>query len=256
MPHTRFTPGQALRLLAWRLGLVSLAGLVGTGVLWIVHGTVSVPPGSMLAAITILPVNVVCLVLVLRTLRAAGVRVRDLVRPAGTRVGIDVLWGLLWIVVLWLPFTAALLGVFTLTTADPFEAMATAFMSPATTLPLATPVAVVVGIVSAITFAPLNAPTEELLYRGIAQEGLERLGIAWLVIPSIAFGVQHAWFAASWQGSLAMLVAFTVWGAGSALIVRRQGRLLPILVAHGIVNLGTSLPAAVAPLLMPAVDGR
>lgn len=245
-----FTPRQAWRVLAWRLGLVSAAGLAGVGILAAINGTTAFPPGAMLASLTILPVNVACLVIVLRELRRSSVRVRDLVCPPGTCIGIDVLWGLLWIVVLWMPYSAALMGVFALTTEAPFEAMETAFVSEATTLQVSTPVAMALGIIAAITFTPLNAPTEELLYRGVAQDGFGRRGWAWLLVPSLAFGLQHAWFAATWQGSLSMVVAFTVWGLGSALIVRRQGRLLPILIAHTVVNLATSLPGAIFPFLL------
>ena len=47
-------------------------------------------------------------------------------------------------------------------------------------------------------------------------------------------------------------VAFTVWGLGSALIVWAQGRLLPVTLAHLLVNLMTSSPAVVFPLLVLA----
>src|SRR5690606_26459164 len=126
---------------------------------------------------------------------------------------------------------------------DPFAAMETAFVNPETTVLVAQPWGAVIGLVAFVTFAPLNAPVEELAFRGIAQRGLG--GVAGIVVPSIAFGLQHAWFTASGAAAVAMFAAFTVWGLGSALIVRWQRRLLPILIAHVLVNLGTSAPAAI-----------
>ncbi|WP_424467238.1 hypothetical protein [Pseudoclavibacter helvolus] len=44
-------------------------------------------------------------------------------------------------------------------------------------------------------------------------------------------------------------MAFTVWGLGAALIVRWQRRLVPVTIAHFMVNFMTSLPAVVFPAL-------
>ena len=63
------------------------------------------------------------------------------------------------------------------------------------------------------------------------------------------FGLQHAFFAPTADAMIVYVAAFTVWGAGSGLIVAAQRRLLPITIAHGIVNLATSSPALIFPLL-------
>lgn len=51
---------------------------------------------------------------------------------------------------------------------------------------------------------------------------------------------------------LVYVVAFTVWGLSSAVIVLRQRRLLPITIAHFLANLVTSAPAVVFPALQLA----
>ncbi|MDN5756302.1 MAG: hypothetical protein L0H32_11150, partial [Micrococcaceae bacterium] len=66
------------------------------------------------------------------------------------------------------------------------------------------------------------------------------------------FGAQHAFFAPTADAMIVYVVAFTVWGIGSALIVLRQKRLLPITIAHFIVNLFTSSPAVIFPALQLA----
>ena len=104
-----------------------------------------------------------------------------------------------------------------------------------------------------LTFAPINAPTEELVYRGYAQGTLQRAWLRpWLaiVIPAIGFGVQHVFFAPTVDAVLVYAAAFFVWGIGSGLIYLRQQRLMPLIVCHIIVNLLSSLPALLIPILL------
>jgi len=113
--------------------------------------------------------------------------------------------------------------------------------------------AVVLALVVVLTFAPLNAPTEELVYRGYAQGGIRRaLGSRSLavVIPAIGFGLQHIFFAATAPAMLVFAVAFFVWGVGSGIIYLKQGRLMPLIICHFIVNLFTSLPALIIPFVV------
>ena len=62
-------------------------------------------------------------------------------------------------------------------------------------------------------------------------------------------GVQHILFAATVPGMLVYFVAFTVWGLGAAVIVSKQGRLFAVVIAHWIVNIMTSSPAIILPIL-------
>jgi membrane protease YdiL (CAAX protease family) len=45
-------------------------------------------------------------------------------------------------------------------------------------------------------------------------------------------------------------VAFFVWGLGSALIYRWQRRLMPLIIAHFLVNLMSTLPALILPFIL------
>ncbi len=242
-PASAFRPSDAWAVLAIRLACIVLAALGGAWLLLIVNGRWVLPPGSMIATWTIVPVNVVTWIVVLRILRRRGVRLRDLLSPGPRGAGVDVLWGLLWLAVLYLPFAGAIMGSFALLEPEPFAAFATAFGSQATLIDLPPVAAAVIAVTAFVLFTPLNAPVEELAFRGIAQQGMG--GWTGVLVPSLAFGFQHAWFAATPNAAVAMFAAFTVWGLGSALIVRWQGRLLPVLVAHIVVNLFTSAPAVV-----------
>lgn len=100
----------------------------------------------------------------------------------------------------------------------------------------------------------MQQPPEELVFRGYGRLGIEsRWGSAIAIATtSLLFGVQHIFFAASAPGMLVFFVAFTVWGLMAALIVRKQGRLFPVIVAHYIINILLSAPALVFPILQLA----
>lgn len=231
-----------------RVALVGLAALTTWLTLAVTSEPGPFPPGMLFAAATMLPVNVLSIVLVRRALHRSGQRARDLIDFSWRRLGRDVLWGLLWLAVLWLPFTLAVAGVmFALHGAAAFEHFDTVFYDADAAPPLNRAWLTVLAVVSVVTFAPLNAPAEELIYRGYSQWGLERRWpAAWaIVMPSAIFALQHVFYAATTDAVLAFLAAFFVWGLGSGLIVHRQRRLMPIIIAHLLVNLMTSAPALV-----------
>lgn len=97
---------------------------------------------------------------------------------------------------------------------------------------------------------PLAAGTvEELCFRGYALPRLAAFsGRSWAVlITSIGFGLEHVGFALFWEDwrfafmrGLSTLLVGLVLGA----IYLKQGRLLPLMVAHALVNMvGLGLPA-------------
>lgn len=92
------------------------------------------------------------------------------------------------------------------------------------------------------------------MFRGYSQSRLSRRWpiLVTVLVCSVAFGLQHAFFVPTADAMIVYVVAFTVWGLGSALIVLRQKRLLPITIAHFIVNLMTSSPAVIFPALQLA----
>lgn len=240
-------------LLLLRVGLVAGGAVLVTVALAELDVVSAFPPNPMFSAIILLPVNIVCLVLVRRLLHARGTRVRDLVGYSRARLGTDVLWGMLWLTVLYVPFAATVVGVMALLHGErTFVAFETVFFDVDAVPRLSAAVALVLALIAVVTFAPLNAPAEELVYRGFAQGMLARrlpLAAA-IVFPALVFGLQHVFYAPTADAVLVYAAAFTVWGLGSGLIYHRQGRLMPLIIAHGIVNLLTSLPALVIPFVL------
>lgn len=242
----RTTIAPALGLLLGRVGLVAVA----TALIWLVLNATgyptAFPPTSMFAVLVMLPVNLVCLAWVRRLVHAEGRRLRDLIGFSRARLGRDILWGLLWVAVLYVPFAMTLMGVTWVLHGDAmFDRMSTMFFDPATVPALAPAVMGVLAVVAVLTFAPLNAPVEEVVYRGYAQQAFaRRMPVALAIMLSAAlFGLQHAFYAPTPDAVLVYVCMFFVWGAGSGVIVRLQGRLMPIIVAHFLVNLFTSAPA-------------
>jgi membrane protease YdiL (CAAX protease family) len=234
-----------------RIALVVLAALATAGVL----AGLGQPSGPAavwtFSTLYLLPVNLVSLLLVRRLVHREGSTLRAMIGFDRGRVGRDILWGLLWIAVLYLPFAGAIVGtMFALFGTAAFESFDAVFAPAVDQLPFMDPtVAIVLGLVAVLTFAPINAPTEELVYRGYSQGRLAAWPVASVLLPSLAFGLQHVFFATTVPGMVVYAVAFFVWGLGSALIYRRQGRLVPLIVAHFIVNLLTSLPALIVPFV-------
>lgn len=254
-PATAPTPARAWGLLGVRLGAV----LVFTGVMWAVASgffdDASFPPNTLWATLGLLPVNVLCLVLVRRLYRAAGQTLVDALGVRRGRVGRDLLWGLLWLVVLNVPFGAAVAGtVFAMYGADAPAAFETVFFDSSLEQYQDPAMLLVIGLISVLPFMVLNAPAEELVFRGYGLRGLERrLGpVAAVACTSVLFGLQHILFAPSRPGMVVYFVAFTVWGTLAAVIVRKQGRLFPVVIAHWVVNFALSSPAIVFPILQLA----
>lgn len=242
-------------LLLARLGMVAVVTVAGWMVLRAFAGDVGFPPDPMIATLGLLPVNVGTLLLLRRVVRARGSSLRELIGHEPGTWGRETAWGLLWVMVLFVPFVLAIMGTMWLIHgADMFVAFETVFYDPDAVPTVPAALSMVLGAVAFVTFAPLNAPAEELLYRGYAQSHLSRVwptAVA-IVVCSVAFGVQHAFFAPTPSAVAVYVAAFTAWGLGSALIVRWQRRLMPIVVAHLFVNVMTSAPAIVVPALVLA----
>src|SRR5690554_897953 len=236
-----------------RVPLVAVAALLTVGLL-AVFGVAAEFPVSPLSALYLAPVNVASLLLLRWALHREGRTIRELIGFDRARLGRDILWGLLWLMVLYLPFAGAIIGtMFLMYGGNAFTSFETAFVPTDGYLVMPPVLGIVFAVLVVVTFAPLNAPTEELVYRGYAQGGLVRtLRSRWLavVIPAIGFGLQHIFFAATAPAMLVFAVAFFVWGVGSGVIYLKQGRLMPLILCHFIVNLFTSLPALILPFLV------
>lgn len=248
-PSTRWAVG----LPVLRVVLVAAASALTWVIISIVESGVTFPAPPMIAVVTMLPVNIVCLLLVVRLLRGEGRSIRDLLGFERRRVLKDFLWGLLWLGVLYIPFSGAIMLVaWVQHGAEMFVRMETMFVDPSA-IPTLTPLAwSVLGIVGALTFAPVNAPVEEMIYRGYAQGNLARRwpAVLAIVVPSILFALQHVWYAPTPDAIVSFVCAFFVWGIGSGLIYQRQRRLMPLVFAHGLVNLFFTLPALAMPFFL------
>lgn len=248
----KHSAGRAWVLLAARLGSI----LVVTVAMWLViratTGIESFPPSTTWATLGLLPVNVLCLVIVRKFYRDKGISLRAALGIQKGRIGRDVLWGLLWLFVLNVPFMAVVAGtVFALYGSDAPSAFATIFFDPASSVQMEPGVLLVISLVAVVPFMLINAPTEELVFRGYGLDGIASRWGATVAIfaTSLLFGAQHILFAATLPGMLVYFIAFTVWGLCAALIVRKQGRLLPVVIAHWIVNIMMSSPAIILPIL-------
>ena len=231
-----------------RVALVGAAALATWAVLVAVGEDSAFPPSTIFSSATMLPVNLICLLLVRRALHSSGRRARDLIDFSWRRLGTDLLWGLLWLAVLSVPYAATIAGVmFALHGDGMAERFETAFSDPETAPSLEQSTLAVLAVVSVATFAPLNAPTEELVYRGYSQGGLMRRwpAAAAILVPAAIFALQHVFYAPTPDLVVVFVAAFFVWGVGSGIIVHRQGRLMPIIVAHFLVNFFLSAPALV-----------
>ena len=95
-----------------------------------------------------------------------------------------------------------------------------------------------ISILSAIMFLA-NAPIEEIIYRGWLQTGLtHRYGaVVAIIIQGLLFGLQHTMFAIDVRGMVVYGFAFFAWGVTAGIIVHKQRRLAPMVIAHWIVNL-------------------
>ena len=248
----KYSAGRAWLLFTVRLGSI----LIVTFVMWlVVRTTIGIdyfPPSTAWATLGLLPVNVLCLMIVRKFYHDQGVSLRAALGVQKGRIGRDVLWGLLWLFVLNVPFMAVVAGtVFALYGVDAPSAFATIFFDPASSVQMEPVVLLIISLVAVVPFMLINAPTEELVFRGYGLDGVaSRWGATVAILAtSLLFGAQHILFAATVPGMLVYFIAFTVWGLGAALIVCKQGRLFPVVIAHWIVNITMSSPGIVLPIL-------
>ncbi|QWW19910.1 CPBP family intramembrane metalloprotease [Schaalia sp. 19OD2882] len=228
-----------------RLGLMAVLLAATWGALTLSGKAASLPPSQYLYFPL---VNIVCAAVLWRVLRKHGVGVWEYFGFRRGQVMRDIAWGLLWLVVAYVPMIATLMTLmFALYGTSMFGHFEQVFAIPE--LPVTGAALAVLALVNAVVFL-VNAPVEEMIYRGWLQSGLApRTGAAAaVVVQGVLFGVQHMAFAANPAGALAHLLMFVAWGITAGIIVHKQGRLAPILVAHWIVNIALG----VGPLLFLA----
>jgi hypothetical protein len=97
----------AVILLLARVLLVAAATVLAWLIFSAAAGDRPFPPSPMVAALSLLPVNIACLFLTVTLLRAEGQTFHDLFAYQHRTWLSEIGWGLIWIVVLYVPFAAA-----------------------------------------------------------------------------------------------------------------------------------------------------
>jgi len=188
-------------------------------------------------------VNALCFILLRHLLIKDGRSLKELTGFQRDLFWKDVLFGFLWLLVLYIPFLIAIIITMLIMFGPDFYlhfqttfAGDITFSRPQWLLWLS-------ALVSLI-FPFLNAPIEELMYRGYAQpiflKVFQKAAPA-IIIPSLGFALQHIMLAPSWQGGVVYFAAFFLWGIGSGIIYYKQKRLFPLIVCHFIVNIAFSI---------------
>ncbi|MCJ7841473.1 CPBP family intramembrane metalloprotease [Lederbergia sp. NSJ-179] len=189
-------------------------------------------------------VNVFCFFLLHRMLKNEGRSFKELIDFRSERLGKDILSGFLWLFVLYFPFILAVMcTMFIMYGSDFIHNFQTVFAGEVESTFSRPRWLMWFAACISLIFPFLNAPIEELMYRGYAQPlFIRHYKKVWIgiFIPSIGFAFQHVMLAASIQGAIVYAVAFLVWGIGSGFIYHKQKRLFPLIVCHFIVNIAFS----------------
>lgn len=238
----------ATTLLCFRIGALAI-GLLGVWLVQLIfEPSASFPPDSLWATAVLAPINIGCLFLLRRFYHVEGLTLPMAMGVRRPGIGKDIGWGILWFFVLNIPFYLVIVLVLFVLFGTDFAAMGTIWGEQDSSSTLSPWVLLTLAICSVIPFILFNAVAEELVFRGYCQQ---HLGIPQTtIILALVFGFQHIFFAPTPPAMLIFFCAFTVWGLIAAVIVRRQGRLFPVIIAHGIINTLMSLPALVLPFMM------
>lgn len=194
-----------------------------------------------ISAVYITVVNVVCFFILHWILKREGSSLQKLIGFKANLLGKDILFGLLWLFVLYIPFMLAFLScMFLMFGTDAMNQFESVFAPKGDPMVYPYWFLMIGAIVSATLFPLLNAPIEELFYRGYAQSRLVEVSKkVWLgiLIPAIGFSLQHTILSATFTGAIIYAVAFFFWGLGAGIIYHKQRRLMPLIIAHYFTNL-------------------
>ena len=198
--------------------------------------------GAIFSTLSVTVVNVVCLGLLLWRARVEGFQLREMMGWQRDRWLRDLGSGVLWSMALFALLMGGMLAVVFAIQSMTGLSFAQIYVGETDFSQIAMPfwLTAVYAIIAGVVFPLLNAPVEELTYRGYAQSRLiTASGSVWLGIglPAIGFGLQHIAFAYTLASMPAYAVGFLLWGVGAGVIAHRQRRLAPIIVAHFISNL-------------------
>ncbi|MFC4023666.1 CPBP family intramembrane glutamic endopeptidase [Oceanobacillus longus] len=200
---------------------------------------------SELSTVYFTVVNISCFVLLHRLLKVEGRSFKELVGYQRDRLGSDILYGFLWLFLLFIPFVLTVMGImFVMHGAEMFQQFEAVFAGEEAFLYERPKWLLWFAAFVSLLFPFFNAPIEEMMYRGYAQptfnKHYKKVWVA-ILIPSIGFALQHTMLAVTLQGAIVYAAAFFVWGAFSGLIFHKQKRLFPLIVCHFIVNISFSV---------------
>lgn len=219
--------------------------LLGNGVVILAFRLAGQPAGMTTGAIfstlSVTAVNIICLGLLLWRAQVEGFQLSTIAGFQRSRLLRDLGWGVLWSMALFALLMAGMFVTFFVTQRMTGLSFAQIYMGDADfSIEIPQWLTILYAIIAAVLFPLLNAPIEELQYRGyvqprlVAASGSVRLGI---VVTAVAFGLQHIAFAYTFASMPAFVVGFFLWGLGAGIIAHRQRRLAPVIVAHFISNL-------------------
>ncbi|MGD7705689.1 CPBP family intramembrane glutamic endopeptidase [Microlunatus sp. Y2014] len=237
----------AITVTLFRPVLLVVAALITVGLLVVTGSNALAVTNPMVSTLYFTVVGGICLIVAHRVLHARGSSVRERIGFEPRRIPRDLLVGLGLFFALYLPFVIGLMaGGFLFLGAEPWNRFGEVFAPAATTDLVWSPtVALVAAVVAAVAFPLLNAPAEEIVYRGLAIDAFRdattltsarlRTVLA-VVLPTIVFAVQHIMLAPTPSGMGVYACAFFCWGLAAALFAVRLKRLMPLVVAHVITN--------------------
>ncbi len=220
--------------------------LLGNAVIILLFRSAGQPAGMTVGAIfstlSVTVVNVMCLGLLLWRARVEGFQLGAIAGFQRSRLLRDLGWGALWSMALFALLMAGMFVMLFATQKMTGLSFQQIYLGNADFAAIELPqwLTVLYAIIAAVVFPILNAPIEELQYRGYAQPRMVAAsGSVWLgiVVTAVAFGLQHIAFAYTLVSMPAFVFGFFLWGLGAGIIAHRQQRLAPIIVAHFISNL-------------------
>lgn len=233
----------AYRIILLRL-LLLIVGALATYSLVSASGVASsFPPDALLACCYFTIANTICLVLIHKNFRKNNQSWRQFIGFDRALILKDLGWAILWFFLLYIPFVVTILGVpLALYGVDGFQKLETAFIPPEPAKLSATST-MLLTLIAGLLFPITNAPTEEILFRGMALRNTRVNTAVALTLQAVVFSLHHLLLAPTQLALIIYAIAFFLWGLGAGIIATVQQRLMPIIAAHLLVNTIFTLPS-------------
>jgi membrane protease YdiL (CAAX protease family) len=203
---------------------------------------IGMPIGALFATLSVTAVNFLCLGLLQWRARVEGFQLAGMVGFQRSRILRDLFHGVLWSILLFALLMGGILAVMVAGKIFINLSLEQVFLGDEDFSSINLPqwMTAIYAMIAGVIFPLLNAPVEELQYRGYAQSRLiAATRSVWIgiILPAIGFGLQHIAFGFTLYAGIMYSAGFFLWGIGAGIIAHRQGRLLPLIFAHFISNL-------------------